>query len=1244
MHWLRLKTIQSWLNIEPDEFKPTGLCFAISFVWGFSQMFNWTASSTLFLQYYDSKDLPLISIASAVLIPLSGLLFIQLGRWLRFSSLFLLFAGLFVLAPVLFWFLLQHPGWHWASMGFAVWYYLEVAFAALLLDALVNRLFNLRQARRVFGPIATGSDIAGVPAGVLLALVVKQAGVENLLLIDAAVNLIVVCVFVFVLRIYQERMEPAAVVAEEDEEEESGSVMQILALFRNPLVLCILALGALSEFSLEFINNAFYNRTEAFLSRPEQMASFLGQFFAVASVLSSIVQMLASSRLMTLLGIRGCLILGPALVGCMLLAFAGSSLAGMTTAIIFGCMAGAKFVQFTVMVNVNDVTQFTLIRSLPPEYRDRVLALSGTVMSPLLGGLSGLALLGMIHYLNVAAVGISLAAVFILAARIFIGMKTGELYRQNLKQMLNNRVLTGVELPLSDTETLRTLLSMLGNPNPQAALSALELIGRQPYPGMKPALEEALNHPDPAVRRQAAIIFQAHSAREDLPALSRLLEAERDPGTIAELLPAVGKAGKEASLKTLEPYLQRTEPEIIGGACAGLIIHCGDAGARIGGQALEGLVHSTDAGRRAQAAATLGKIGRSAFEKLLVPLLADPRIEVREKAIEAAAHLGQPGLGAAVLANVTDPDLRPTVVRSLTEGSETMLPSIEAMYNAPEQSSAMKVTIVRLYGRIRSEASIAYLKQKLDEPRRELQREILKALAQCHYRPRHGETGGVEALLLQSGSCAAWLMACIVAIKPREHGALLTQALEFELHKVKDVIFMLLGFLYPAESMRFIRYAYFHSKSDEKIATAVELLENLLSKEHRKFVLPILEPASPEQRLWELSAIFPAVPGGIVERLGEILGRKFGCDSQWLQAVTLGFISQSPGLAGEVKMPRDDDLLLAARRWVEPVKFVWQGAPCRGLSVVEKVAALKRAGIFALVPEEILSDYAPALVEQRFPAGAVVLRRGENSSTVCVIVEGSVRIHVGAQTITELHAGDIFGELSALDPEPRSADVDTITETRLLEMEAATIQRMIADRGEAGDGIIRMLCRRIQTTIREGAYQDTGRWSLAQVQHHDVPAAQLEDVEKMVLLKTVGLFSTLPEALLMHLARLAREYRLEAGASLFRQGDFGTSMYVIVDGEVVVHDADDKVIATLRQGEIIGELALLTSELRSSSVTALRPTRLLKITQGAFGELMWDHRQMARNLIRVLARRLRKMIGASGPAGADGETREQAPA
>jgi len=1200
--------------------RPAGLCFAISFTWGFAQMLNWTAANTLFLQYYDAAQLPIISIASAVLIPLSGLVYIRLRRRLRFSHQFLIFASLFVIMPVLFRFLLAGEGSRWPSLAFAVWYYMDVAFAALLTDSFVNRMFNLRQAKRVFGPISTGSDMAGVPAGLLIGVMVGYSGVENLLLFAAGISAIVLVLFYYAMHAYKTRVESGD-VQEEVDDGDGGAAVSIKALLRNPLVLCILGIEALYEFNLEFINNAFYSQTEQYMSNPEAMAAFLGTFFAVASVVSSVVQMLASSRLMRVFGIGGCLVLGPSLLVLTLLAFVASSWIGFAPAFVFSCMAGAKFVQYTVMANVSDVAQFTLVRSLPPIVQDRVLALSGTVLSPVLGGLSGLSLLGLIHLFGANAANIAAVTTGILVIIIVIARQAAKAYSNNLKRMLSERAISGVELPLNDAGTAEMLVNMLADPDPRTAMCGLDLLDRQPREEFKPALAKALRHVDAAVRARAATAFQHQAGPADQAALAQALQQESDPMVLAALLPPLARAAGSECVSLLRGYLDHDDARVVQGALVGLARHGGADGVDSAGRNLEQLLSSTDPSRRTFVAETLGKIGASSLDGLIMPLLKDENLEVRRKAIEAARFLHNPLLGAPVVENLGQPELRPTVVETLIEGSEVLLPPVDELYEQSRNKLELRAMILHIYGRVKTAEGIRLLEKRLLETEPELQQEAVMALARSNYRPGDAGRRMIDALILHYASCATWLLRCLMEIEPFADEILLQRALRRELHKKQDVLFTMLGFLHPADVMRHIRFACLYSKSEDKVAAAIELLETMLERGCHAPLLPIFEGASLDRRVAMLEKTYPGRAAGVAQRLREVLAGDCGSGNRWVAAVTLDFLRTQSQLAKQVEIPENAHIA-AARSWIQPPA---EGVG-RRMSVIQRVAALKRTAIFADVPEEVLSEFAPEAEERTFAAGAPIIREGEVGSTLQVVVAGKVRIHRWTLTLAELGEGGVFGELSALSPEPRSADVNAMEETRILELSAVAVERMIATRGEAAEGIIRVLCQRIQTSITEKTYHETGTFRVQQaVSTSARPTRMLLELEKVIWLKKVEIFRTLSDTILLHLARLATEQWLDEGDTLFRKGDMGTAMFVIVEGEIAVHD-DGKLIATLRPGEILGELALLTSEARSSSISAKKPARLLKITQSVMQELMWDHYHMTRGMIRILVTRLRTMM------------------
>src|SRR4051812_45928968 len=111
---------------------------------------------------------------------------------------------------------------------------------------------------------------------------------------------------------------------------------------------------------------------------------------------------------------------------------------------------------------------------------------------------------------------------------------------------------------------------------------------------------------------------------------------------------------------------------------------------------------------------------------------------------------------------------------------------------------------------------------------------------------------------------------------------------------------------------------------------------------------------------------------------------------------------------------------------------------------LEKVIVLKSVDIFRQVPEAHLVALAKTVVVREAHPGEIIIRHGELGTSMFIIVDGSVRVHRGDKEIAQLGSREVFGELAALDPEPRSATVTAIANTLLFEVEGSAIYDVMA--------------------------------------------------------------------------------------------------------------------------------------------------------------------------------------------------------
>jgi CRP-like cAMP-binding protein len=99
----------------------------------------------------------------------------------------------------------------------------------------------------------------------------------------------------------------------------------------------------------------------------------------------------------------------------------------------------------------------------------------------------------------------------------------------------------------------------------------------------------------------------------------------------------------------------------------------------------------------------------------------------------------------------------------------------------------------------------------------------------------------------------------------------------------------------------------------------------------------------------------------------------------------------------------------------------------------------------------------------------------------------------------------------------------------------------------------------------------------------------------------------------------------KAGDIIFRQGDAGQNMYVLLDGEVDIL-ANGRHISTLHPGDIFGEMALIDELPRSGSAVADTDCRVAMIDQRRFMFLIQQTPFFALQVMHVMADRLRKYL------------------
>ena len=129
---------------------------------------------------------------------------------------------------------------------------------------------------------------------------------------------------------------------------------------------------------------------------------------------------------------------------------------------------------------------------------------------------------------------------------------------------------------------------------------------------------------------------------------------------------------------------------------------------------------------------------------------------------------------------------------------------------------------------------------------------------------------------------------------------------------------------------------------------------------------------------------------------------------------------------------------------------------------------LARVPIFEGLREEDLRDLGTSLIERRFTAGQLIMNQGDLGTSMFIIANGHVNIHLPGEasrriSLKDVTDGEYFGELALFDDKPRSASALATSDALLLELDRQTLSRFL----EAHPHAAMMLLRTLSTRLRE---------------------------------------------------------------------------------------------------------------------------------------------------------------------------------
>ncbi len=290
---------------------------------------------------------------------------------------------------------------------------------------------------------------------------------------------------------------------------------------------------------------------------------------------------------------------------------------------------------------------------------------------------------------------------------------------------------------------------------------------------------------------------------------------------------------------------------------------------------------------------------------------------------------------------------------------------------------------------------------------------------------------------------------------------------------------------------------------------------------------------------------------------------------------------------------------------------------------------LSRIGALSHLTDEQRDSLAACAWCQTFEPSAEIFRHGDPSRQVFAIVEGAARLvratHFGPYVFAEVGAGDLLGEQGLFHQRTRSGDAVAaggldavvIDTDRLLSVAAEQTRFELAMLWAFWRSLahkLRQSNRRLESFFRapRGEPQPAGPVALGR---HD------RSVD-LAARRAVFAEQRLSSMEINFLASLSRHERFDSGEVIFREGDEGDALYLVLDGQVMIskliNGVGEEALAFLGRGAYFGEMALIDHDRRSATAKAHGSAVVLEIHREVVEGLLHIEHVSSTRLLRLL--------------------------
>nr|WP_240486580.1 cyclic nucleotide-binding domain-containing protein [Hyalangium minutum] len=262
--------------------------------------------------------------------------------------------------------------------------------------------------------------------------------------------------------------------------------------------------------------------------------------------------------------------------------------------------------------------------------------------------------------------------------------------------------------------------------------------------------------------------------------------------------------------------------------------------------------------------------------------------------------------------------------------------------------------------------------------------------------------------------------------------------------------------------------------------------------------------------------------------------------------------------------------------------------------------ALPTIPLFSDLPREAFIDLFERCPLRHFSQGAHVFEQGSHGDAFYVICEGSVRVfryeNGQRKDLAALTSGAFFGEMALLSGAPRMAAVESAVDgTMLLEISAPVLAELSRQHPQLAKALKKFCRERMLTNVMSHS----------------------------------ALFEPFSRKDRRTLVEKFRAREVKKNEIIVREGERTDGLYVVLSGEVEARKGD-QVLSRMKEGDLFGEISLLSKTPATATVMSTRHTSLLRLPREDFDALILSHPQILVLISELSEQRLRRTEALTG--------------